>query len=87
VPAGADGLLMTRPEAVLLGAGAGQLGGKVVRAQDLGGCVRYIVACDAALGDVTVDDWRATEEHAEGSPVALSLTAADTVLFLRQDRA
>ncbi|MGQ0676889.1 MAG: ABC transporter ATP-binding protein, partial [Rhodospirillales bacterium] len=87
VPANADGLLMVRPESLtIMRAGAG-LPGRVVRAQPLGGAMRYLVAAEGAIGDVTVDAWRANEEFAEGAPIGLCANAADSVLFLRPDRA
>jgi iron(III) transport system ATP-binding protein len=86
VPAGADGLLMARPESVTIGRPGAGLPGRVVRAQPLGGAMRYMVAAEAALGEVTVDAWRADEEFAEGAPVGLGANAADSVLFLRPGR-
>ncbi|MCC7049928.1 MAG: ABC transporter ATP-binding protein [Alphaproteobacteria bacterium] len=83
IPAGADGLLMARPESVDIGPPGEGLPARVLRVQELGGCLRYVVTADAASGEVTVDAWRAREEFAEGATVGLSLVRADAVLYLR----
>lgn len=84
VPAGADGLLLVRPESIRLGPGGDGIAGTVARAQDLGGCLRYRVAAPAALAEVTVDAWHAQEEHAEGAPVGLAIAGAEAVLYCRR---
>jgi ABC-type Fe3+/spermidine/putrescine transport system ATPase subunit len=83
IPAEADGLLMARPESVDIGPAGQGIPARVQRVQELGGCLRYVVSCGAASGEVTIDAWRAREEFPEGAAIGLSLDRADCVLFLR----
>jgi iron(III) transport system ATP-binding protein len=84
VPAGADGLLMVRPESVTIGRAGAGVSGRVMRAESLGGAMRYTVSAEGALGAATVDAWRADEEFAEGAPVVLAADPAESVLYLRK---
>jgi ABC-type taurine transport system substrate-binding protein len=55
-----------------------------MRAESLGGAMRYTVSAEGALGAATVDAWRADEEFAEGAPVVLAADPAESVLYLRK---
>jgi iron(III) transport system ATP-binding protein len=87
VPAESDGLLLVRPEHVEIGAGAeGGLPCRVMRIQVLGSFVRYLVACDGATREVTVDRRRAVPGLGEGESAHLAFAAEDTILFVRDGR-
>ena len=86
VPADVDGLLMARPERIGIAPGSRGIRARIGRMQQLGGCQRYIVAAEAAVGEVTVDSWRAGEEYGEGADAALTLDGSDCVLFLRPEK-
>ncbi len=83
VPADTHGLLMARPESIDIRRPGAGLRARVTLVQQLGGFARYVVSLDAAVGPLTVDAWRATDEFAEGDEVALALNPAECVLFLR----
>ncbi|MCC6470153.1 MAG: ABC transporter ATP-binding protein [Alphaproteobacteria bacterium] len=85
VPPDADALLMARPESMKLGPIEGRMPGRILRAQDLGGTNRYIIAAEAALGELTVEAARSAPEYGEGASVGLALNAEECVLFIRPD--
>ncbi|MBM3534893.1 MAG: ABC transporter ATP-binding protein [Alphaproteobacteria bacterium] len=88
VPAGSDGLIQIRPEHLEIGpAESDGLPCRVLRIQVLGSFVRYIVACEGATRDVTVDRRRLAPGLAEGAAARLSFSAEDVVLFAREGRA
>ena len=83
-----EGLLMVRPEHLEIAArsdagdGAG-LPCRVTRIQFLGSFVRYLVACEGATRDVTVDSRRAVPGLGEGMAAQLSVAAPDANLYAR----
>ncbi len=81
LPPGADGLVMARPEGIVIGPPHAGLPARVHRVQHLGGFSRFILAAEAATGEIAVDAWRAMDEFAEGAEVGLVLNPADSVLF------
>jgi len=85
IPAGSDGLLLVRPEHLEIAAGVeGGLPCRVRRIQVLGSFIRYIVECDAATREVTVDARRAAPGVSEGSNANLGFAAEDALLFARK---
>ncbi|MCK6452134.1 MAG: ABC transporter ATP-binding protein [Alphaproteobacteria bacterium] len=85
VPPGADALVMARPERIGIGPAGAGLRGRVLRTQQLGGCLRCVVAAEAVPGEITVDSWHARGEPAEGAEVGLTLDAAECLAFLRPE--
>jgi len=87
IPSGSDGLILIRPEHLDIGAGESDgLPCRVLRIQVLGSFVRYIVACDGATRDVTVDCRRLVPGLAEGGAAHLTFSADDVILFAREGR-
>lgn len=79
-------LMMCRPEKMWLGPDAGAhdpgFTGQTVRIQFLGTFVRYLVTCDAARGDVTVDLPGFADGVSEGDTVRFGPTK-DGTIFVR----
>ena len=87
VPAGSDGLLLVRPEHMEIAAddGAG-IPCRVRRIQVLSSFVRYIVTCEGATREVTVDRQRPVPGLPEGGGASLTFAAEDALLFARAGR-
>jgi iron(III) transport system ATP-binding protein len=78
-----DGIVMIRPEHLVLDAIAGDIACRVLRMQLLGGLIRYTVECAALPDPVQVETTRPLPGIGEGTGAWLTIPPADAVLYHR----